>query len=321
MSHHRLRVPFVLILVGAASLRAADQRSVAADFVVQRRADHVLISDGGRPVATYMFRDDKILRPYFANVCAPGGIQVTRNHPPMPGVDALDHDTMHPGVWLAFGDLSGHDFWRNKARIEHVRFVEPPAVRDGRVTWLAENMLQTAAGELVCRQTSQLTLAARPAGYLLIWEATFRPDRGEIVFGDQEEMGLGVRVATPLAVKQGGTILDALGRRNEREVWGNAADWCDYSGTLEGRHAGLTTMCDPRNFRPSWQHARDYGALVLNPFGQQAFGKGPASRVVVKSGESFRLRYGVLLHAGPPEAPPNLSAAYADFRAQLRPLP
>ena len=164
-------------------------------------------------------------------------------------------------------------------------------------------------------------MAARPAGYLLIWEATFRPDRGEIVFGDQEEMGLGVRVATPLAVKQGGTILDALGRRNEREVWGNAADWCDYSGTLEGRHAGITTMCDPRNFRPSWQHARDYGALVLNPFGQQAFGKGPASQVVVKSGESFRLRYGVLLHAGPPEAPPNLSAAYADFRAQLRPLP
>ena len=72
-------------------------------------------------------------------------------------------------------------------------------------------------------------------------------------------MGLGVRVTTPIAVKQGGTMLDAMGRRNEHEVWGNAADWCDYSGTVDGRHAGITIMCDPQNFRPSWLHARDYG--------------------------------------------------------------
>ena len=108
-----------------------------------------------------------------------------------------------------------------------------------------------------------------------------------------------------------------MGRRNEREVWGNAADWCDYSGTIAGRHAGITTMCDPQNFRPSWHHARDYGALVVNPFGQQAFHKGPASKVVVKPGESFRLRYGVLLHAGPKDAAPDLQAAYADFLSRL----
>jgi hypothetical protein len=151
----------------------------------------------------------------------------------------------------------------------------------------------------------------------LIWEATFRPEQREMVFGDQEEMGLGVRVATPIAVKQGGTIVDALGRRDEREVWGNSADWCDYSGTIDGRHAGITTMCDPKNFRPSWHHARDYGALVVNPFGQQAFRKGPTSKVVVKPGESFRLRYGVLLHAGPKGAAPDLKAAYADFLSRL----
>jgi hypothetical protein len=224
---------------------------------------------------------------------------------------------MHPGVWLAFGDLNGHDFWRNKARIVHVRFVEPPAVRDGQVTFTAENTFRAAEGAEVCKQTSRLALAARPAGYLMIWEATFRPVQRDLVFGDQEEMGLGVRVATPIGVKRGGAIRDALGRRNEREMWGNAADWCDYSGTIAGRHAGITTMCDPRNFRPSWYHARDYGALVVNPFGRQAFRKGPASQVVVKPGESFRLRYGVLLHAGPKGAALDLKAAYADFLSRL----
>ncbi len=313
--NHRLLVSFILAV--AATLLAADRRTVAAEFAVQQKPDRVIITDGGRPVATYVFRDDKILRPYFANVHAPGGIQVTRNHPPVPGKDATDHDTMHPGVWLAFGNLSGQDFWRNKARIVHVRFVEPPAVRDGQVTFTAENTFQAADGGEICKQTARLTLAARPAGYLLIWEATFRPEQRDMVFGDQEEMGLGVRVATPIAVRQGGTIRDAMGRRNEREVWGNSADWCDYSGTIAGRHAGITMMCDPKNFRPSWLHARDYGALVVNPFGQQAFRKGPASKVVVKPGESFRLRYGVLLHAGPPDAAPDLKAAYADFLSRL----
>ena len=72
----------------------------------------------------------RILRPYFCNVHAPGGIQVTRNHPPVAGQDATDHDTMHPGLWLAFGDINGQDFWRNKGRIEHVRFTEPPKVEE-----------------------------------------------------------------------------------------------------------------------------------------------------------------------------------------------
>jgi hypothetical protein len=314
MNHHRWLV--FLILAVAATLPTAERPIAAADFAVQQKSECVIITDGGRPVATYVFRDDQIWRPYFAHVHAPGGIQVTRNHPPLPNVDATDHDTMHPGVWLAFGDLSGQDFWRNKARIEHERFSEPPTVREGQVTFTAENSLQTADGGEICNQTSRLTLAARPAGYLLIWEATFRSEHREIVFGDQEEMGLGIRVATPIAVKQGGTIVDALGRRNEREVWGNSADWCDCSGTIDGHHVGITTLCDPRNFRPSWLHARDYGALVVNPFGQQAFHKGPASKVVVKPGEAFRLRYGVLLHAGPPDAPPDLKAAYADFLSQ-----
>ena len=136
---------------------------------------------------------------------------------------------------------------------------------------------------------------------------------GKYYFDDDQEF----RVATPIAVKQGGAILDADGRRNEPQVWGNAADWCDYSGTIAGRHAGITIMGDPRNFRKNRHHARNYGALVANPFGQQSFGKGPLSEVVVKPGESFRLRYGVLLHSGPPGATPDLKAAFADFLSLL----
>lgn len=34
------------------------------------------------------------------------------------------------------------------------------------------------------------------------------------------------------------------------------------------------------------------------PFGQNTFTKGEKSKVVVRKGETFRLRYGVLVHSG-----------------------
>ena len=33
-------------------------------------------------------------------------------------------------LWLAFGDLSGADFWRNKAQVRPVGFVEEPTSDD-----------------------------------------------------------------------------------------------------------------------------------------------------------------------------------------------
>ena len=92
----------------------------------------------------------------------------------------------------------------------------------------------------------------------------------------------------------GGSGLDQL-------FGGNGKDTI-YGGTeadvIDGQPAGLMLVPDPINFRRSWFHARDYGLLVANPFGQKAFTRGEASQVVVKKGERLVLRFGVLLHAG-----------------------
>ncbi|MFH1740435.1 MAG: DUF6807 family protein, partial [bacterium] len=85
--------------------------------------EDIQIMIGGQHFAKYVFNDDEISRPYFCDVYAPSGIQVTRNHPPIEGVDRTDHATYHPGLWLTFGDISGSDVWRNSARTDHVEFV------------------------------------------------------------------------------------------------------------------------------------------------------------------------------------------------------
>ena len=48
---------------------------------------------------------------------------------------------MHPGVWLAFGDVNGEDFWRNKWRIEHAAFVAEPSLVQGRLVFATRSRL------------------------------------------------------------------------------------------------------------------------------------------------------------------------------------
>jgi hypothetical protein len=286
-------------------------------------SDRVTVAIDGLPIAVYHVRDAKIPRPFFAHVRAPGGLQVTRHHPPIAGQDLVDHDTFHPGIWMSFGDINGSDYWRVAAQVRHAEFVEPPQGGAGQGSFAVRNeyLDQRDPGKVVCDEIARYTFLVRPAGYLLLWDSTFSGDR-EFTFGDQEEMGLGFRVATPLRVEKtgeanlvpgNGTILDSKGRRNGDEIWGNTADWCDYSGTMAGQRVGITIFCHPQNFRPSWFHARDYGLLEANPFGRASFGKGEKSQVVVKPGEELRLRYGLLFHSGPAGSAPDLPAAYADY--------
>jgi hypothetical protein len=260
----------------------------------------IVILANDKPVATYSYKDEQIPRPYFAHVRTLRGIQVTRNHPPVAGVDPDDHEKLHPGIWMAFGDLGGSDFWRNKARVVHNGFEQRPTGGRGRGSFTVRNRYMAAGdnGETVCRETARYAVVVRPCGFLLLWDSTFTSDK-EFWFADQEEMGLGLRVATPITVKSGGTMRDANGRRDEAQIWGQSADWCDYSGVIDGRRVGVTLMCDPANARPSRYHARDYGFVAANPFGRKCFKAGDESKVVVKPGESLRLRYGVLVHDSP----------------------
>lgn len=280
----------------------------------QSQAGALVVSVEDQPIASYVYEDrtSKIPRPYFAHVKAPGGIQVTRNHPPVPGEDREDHATMHPGIWLAFGDLDGQDFWRNKASVTHVRLAGNPQGGPGSGSFVQEKRYLRADGSVVCSERFHCQVHVRPSGYLLLLDSTFHAET-PFYFGDQEEMGLGLRVATPLSEIRGGQLRDSEGRQGAQAIWSQAARWCDYSGVISKQRVGMTLMCHPQNFRPSWMHARDYGFVAANPFGRKAMRKGAASKIVVQPGETMRLRYAVLMHAGPADEPTDCAAAYQDY--------
>ena len=143
---------------------------------------------------------------------------------------SIDHDTSHPGLWLAFGDLGGADFWRNQGRVRHERFVAEPRGGSGRGAFAVRNRYLSPGGKTLCTETARYTLLVRPAGYLLLWDSDFARTRATWSSATRRKMGLGIRIATPLAVDRGGVLRDSAGRQNERAVRGHQPDWVDNSG-------------------------------------------------------------------------------------------
>jgi hypothetical protein len=133
-----------------------------------------------------------------------------------------------------------------------------------------------------------------PKGWLLTLDTELFSETSDLYFGDQEEMGLGIRLAADLSVKGGGGEIRAShGGRNEAGTWGKTADWWNYSRVL--------AVPSPENPRPSWGHVHDHGLIVLNPFPRNpnAGSEIPIVRTLVKKGEPYRLRYRVLIYDDP----------------------
>lgn len=307
---------FPSLLVIGFLFSCADKKSKEKKAVVsfQQKPGKLSILVDNQPFASYIYEDSLITRPYFENVISPCGIQVTRNHPIQAG-DPKDHESWHPGIWMSFADINGIDYWRLKSKIEHEMFVEQPKGGAGigtfsvRNYYLSQDRKDRILGELV-----KYSVIVKPEGILLLWETTFSSPSHDFTFGDQEEMGLGVRVNTGISVQYGnGHITNTEGLKDGDEVWGKASDWLDYSGEIDDKHVGITIMPDPNNFRPSWYHARDYGYVAANPFGREAMEQGEKSAITVKQGETFHLGYGVWIYCNPEGIMPDIDKAYNDY--------
>jgi hypothetical protein len=300
------------VLFSSIVLLLASSVCLAADYAVAFKfaPGKLQITIDGKDFATYSFSDPKIARPYFAQVKTPSGIQATRTFPPVQGVDDVDHDTMHPGIWHSFGDISGRDYWRNKCKTEHELFAEAPQGGPGKGTFTVRNYYQDDKGNRKVLEVCKYTILARPGFTILIQDSTFSSAEEDFYFGDQEELGIGIRVNTKIAERYGGAMVNADGLKGAKACWSQASAWIDYSGVVDGTRIGMTIMPDPGNFRASWFHARDYGVIVANPFGRKSMEKGEADKTVVKKGQKFHYGNGIAIYSGPEGTPVDPGAMY-----------
>ncbi|MFO0944189.1 MAG: DUF6807 family protein [Pirellulales bacterium] len=307
----------------------AESRCFGNDEKTDLRADlqddRLLIFCGSQLVAEYVYRDPHILRPYFSNVHTPSGIRVTRNHPPIEGQDQMDHATMHPGIWIGFGNVNGEDFWRNKGKIQHEKFLSNPVIMDGSLEFATTSTLIGNSDSKIGTMNCRFHISKLKSGIRFIWIVDFPVKASKqngseptITFGDQEEMGFGIRVATPLTEKNGGRIRSSKGVETAKSTWGQSADWCDYSGKMDDREVGITVLCEFTKERPTWWHNRDYGLMVANAFGRAAMKQGPVQSTIVEPGRSLVLKYGIVIHEGSEYSPSQEYKAFSENLQSLR---
>jgi hypothetical protein len=212
-------------------------------------------------------------------------------------------------------------------RIVHREFAAVESGKEARV--VARN--DWMAGEnKICEDERTLTFGRLENGDRWIdFAVTLTATPDEITLGDTKEGTFGVRVADSLRVEagQGGRIVNSRGEVNEA-AWGKPAEWVDNSGPLGGETVGIAIFSHPTSFRPvcRW-HARAYGLLAANPFGEREFlaearrERGPDEPQqrphTLRRGESLNFRYRVLLHRGDAEAAHVASAFKAYAAANL----
>lgn len=266
----------------------------------ERHADRLDVAWDVVAVGTYLYEHTQLTRPAWINLRTAAGRAITREFPATDPKNN-DHPWFHPGLWISYGHLDGYDFWRLESPVLHNRFLTEPTVsEDGsRLTFEVRNRYAAAShGAFLCMEDVKYSLTHSDHGVLLSIDIHYRnPDR-DFYFGDQEESGLGIRLASPFRVDTGnGHIVNDQGDENGAGVWGKEARWVDFSATFDDRRAGVLMMIHPDNPRRCWLHARDYGLVVANPFPRQPQERRePFVETWVRQGEVFRLRFAVCFY-------------------------
>jgi hypothetical protein len=263
---------------------------------LETKGDRLAIRLDGLEVLSYFFKHKETKRPFFAHVKTPTGIQVTRNFPPTKGKDPMDHGYMHPGLSLGFANINGENFWHNNrgGLVVSEGFEREPLIKDLSASFGVKNRYLGKDGKVVCLEIANYELIKNSDGYLIRMESNFTSDK-ELVFGVKEEMGMALRIASPIRVKQGsGSIASASGGVNEKGTWGKIDKWWDYYGLQKKRSVGLQIMSGEGN-PPVWAHSRDYGLLVANPFPVDVK-ENRDKTTVIKAGDPYRLSFGIQVH-------------------------
>jgi hypothetical protein len=301
---------------------------LAADITAICEQGKVRFLDGKSLITEY-HTAESVAKPYFWPLHAPGGEELTRAWPLAKGRTGETTDHVHQkSAWLCHGDVipegyelktrsadkhvKGVDFWseaKGHGKIAVVGVGRPTTNDDG-VVVVTQNEWRSPDGDTILHEERTITVTKHDTGYLIAVESVLKAKDYAITFGDTKEGSFGIRIADDLRCQlaTGGTVTSSSGAsatpgtKGTLKLWGEQADWHDYSGTRGEATMGLAIFDHPKNaFRAAW-HTRDYGLMAANPFGRAVSGfpsrKEQTELVRLEKGTSLTLNYALFAHTG-----------------------
>lgn len=295
---------FGLVLSGAFAPGAA--RAAGADEVeLSLKGDSLDVTVDGKPFTVYHFAKTQ-KKPYFWPVRGPEGQVMTR-----PLEKPRDHPH-HKGLWFSVDEVNGIKFWAEGGKIEN-ESVEPIVAKGNPARFKVVNNWLGKDGQPILIESTTISIFANR---VIAYDAVLTAGKGSVTFGDTKEGFFGFRMVNSMREPSGGKVENAEGLHGTKDCWGKTSEWVDYYGNVEGKTVGVAIFDNPKNFRPSRYHVRDYGLFSISPFGESAYtgGKNPAAPVLLPPGKSLRLRYALYIHDGDTKSA-NVAGTYKKYLA------
>ncbi len=297
----------VLMVLLASLLLAAALPALAADAVALKRdGDKVEVIINGQPFTTLYFGADSP-KPYLHPLRTASGKVVTRGYP-MIKDDAEEIRTKyqdhphHRGLFYAHGEVNGVDFWGESKKSGRIVFKSLDEVKSGRNGSLTATFeWVTLDGKKLLTEIKKLVFYGVKDARMLDVEETLQANSEAVKLGDTKEGTFAIRVSAPLAPKNGATMVNSEGANGEKDIWGKRAAWVDYYATVGGEVVGIAIFDHPQNPKhPTYWHARAYGLLAVNPFGEHDYynDKTRDGSLTIQPDGRLTFRYRVLIHAG-----------------------
>jgi len=305
---------FFLFVTGCGSPASNSSKSRGVLITAQPNALRVEID--GQLFTEYHYKDAN--RPYYYPVIGPENLRMTRDWPMASPPDEEHDHPHHRSLWYAHGDVNGVNFWTDVTpfgKIVHDKFIEIKSGRDVGVIQSTDNWV-APDGSIVCTDERTMRIYNHPGMRLFDFDITIHASHGAVTFGDTKEGTMAIRLAETMKLKKPGQghIVNSEGVRDD-QTWGKRADWCDYSGPVDGKTVGVAIFDNPANpLHPTSWHVRDYGLFAVNPFGLHDFEKKPAHSgdFTIPAGKSATFRYRFYLHDGD-EKQAHVAEMYADY--------
>ncbi len=251
----------------------------------------------GKVFTSYVYTNE-LYKPYLGPVMTSFGESFTR----------LDFETKehphHRSVFFGVGDVSldgredigSVDFWNEPANcgIQVHKGIENVKVTPASASFTAKTLWTSHDGVPMIDTEYEYKFYAQPEGCRYVdLTLTYTAAYGEVKFGVTKEAGpLGVRMADPLRVDNGGYMRNSYGASGEKECWGKAANWCVYGGELDGHKVGVAVFDNESNERyPTTWHIRNYGLFAAN----NLYFRGG---LTIPAGEKLTYRYRIVFFEG-----------------------
>lgn len=301
--------------------------------VVDLPAEKKVVVKVNDQLFTQLLYADSLAKPILFPIQASDGLPITRG---FPLETRPDDPTDHPhqvGMWMNYEKVNGIDFWNNSFAIPPDKKHLYGKIITRKISAIAsgeKGMIEyeaawiNANGQVLLQEKTRLEFfqEGRVRG---IDRSTELMAATQISMPDAKDGLLGIRVAHELELpvnevaeyKDGngnqttiaktrdlavtGDFITSAGKKGDA-AWGSRGNWCMLFGKRAGVPISITMIDHPDNLGyPTFWHARNYGLLAANPFGQKIFTNGETNlNFKMIKGKSLRFQYRLVITAGIP---------------------